>query len=98
MHSHIFGFLMSQLMRFHELLEYKNAMFNGEQEKESIICVRIEKSVPRDHRLSSLSKPRGANRDPQDRFFYPTLTLMIYEPRHEISNNVAYAQSDQSLC
>ena len=23
---------------------------------------------------------------------------MIFEPRHEIFNNVAYAQSDQSLC
>ena len=61
MHSHIFGFLMSQLMHIHELLEYKNAVLNGEQEKVSIICVRIEKSVPRNHRLSSLGKPRDAN-------------------------------------
>ena len=96
MHSHIFGFLMSQLMRFPELLEYKNAIFNGEQEKESIICVRIEKSVPRDHHLSSLGKPLDAKRDPGDVFFYPTLTLMIYGPRHEISNNVVCATSKAS--
>ena len=34
------------------------------EEKESIIKVRIgyEKSVPRDHRLSSLGKPSDANR------------------------------------
>ena len=38
---------------------------------------RIEKSVPRDHRLSSLGKPRGAKRRSSDTFFYPTLTLMI---------------------
>ena len=33
----------------------------------------LEKSVTHDHRLSSLGKPI----DPRDRFFYPTLTLMI---------------------
>ena len=60
MHSHIFGFLMSQLMRFHELLDYKNAIFNGEREKESIICIRTEKSVPRHLFLSSLGKPIDA--------------------------------------
>ena len=48
-HSHVFGFLMLQLMRIHEFLEYKNAVFNGEQERISIICIRIEKSVPHDH-------------------------------------------------
>ena len=37
---------------------------------------RIEKSVPRDHRLSSLGKPCDAG-DPREGFFYPTLTLMI---------------------
>ena len=38
----------------------------------------IEKSVPRDHRLSSLGKPDVMpNGDPRDGFFYPTLTLMI---------------------
>ena len=43
---------------------------------------RIEKSVPRGHRLSSLCKPRAAKRWPQNRFFYPTLTLLIdsYNP------------------
>ena len=35
------------------------------------------KSVSRDHRLSSLGKPRDGKRDPRDGFFYPTLTLMI---------------------
>ena len=37
---------------------------------------RIEKSIPLDHRLSSanLMIPLG---DPQDGFFFPTLTLMI---------------------
>ena len=38
---------------------------------------RIEKSVPRDHRLSSLGKPLDASRDPRDRFSYPILTLLI---------------------
>ena len=37
-------------------------MFNGEQEKAFIFRVRvgIEKSVPLDHRLSSLGKPPDA--------------------------------------
>ena len=40
-----------------------NEVFSGEQEKESIIREDgIEKSVPRDQRLSSLGKPRDANR------------------------------------
>ena len=38
---------------------------------------RIEKSVPRDHRLSSLGKPRDAKRRSSGGFFYPTLTLMM---------------------
>ena len=33
---------------------------------------------------------------PPDRFFYPTLTLMIIEPVHEISNNVVCAASKAS--
>ena len=39
----------------------KSAKFNGEQEKESIICVRGDrKFVPLDHSLSSLGKPLDA--------------------------------------
>ena len=38
----------------------------------------MEKSVPRDHRLLSLCKPRNAKHgNPWDRFFYPTPTLVI---------------------
>ena len=37
----------------------------------------IEKSVHRDHHLSSLGKPRDANRRSSGKFFYPTLTLMM---------------------
>ena len=42
----------------------ENEELIGEQEKSSIICVEdgIEKSVPRDHNLSSLDKPCDANR------------------------------------
>ena len=40
-----------------------NTVLNGEQEKESIYRVKMDKkSVPLDHRLSSLSKPGDANR------------------------------------
>ena len=60
--------------RIQGLLEayFKINKNSGEQEKESIILVRvgkrihyscegrIEKSVPRDHRLTSLGKPRDA--------------------------------------
>ena len=35
---------------------------------------RVEKSVPRDHRLSSLVMTNG---DPRGGFFHPTLTLTI---------------------
>ena len=38
---------------------------------------RIEKSVPRDHRLTLLGKPRDAERRSSGRIFYPTLKLMI---------------------
>ena len=47
------------------LLLNKNS---GGQEKESIIRVRVRYNNP------SLVMPNG---DPQDRFFYPTLILMI---------------------
>ena len=43
-------------------LENENVVFNGEQEKESIICdYGIEKSIPRDHHLSSLGMPQDGN-------------------------------------
>ena len=44
--------------------QYENAVFNGKQEKESIIRVRmgIEKSAPCDHHLSSPGKPRDTKR------------------------------------
>ena len=41
------------------------------------VLVWNKKSIPRDHCLSSLSKPRDKDGDPQNRVFYPTLTLMI---------------------
>ena len=42
----------------------KNEIFSGEQEKESIICVKIKQKnpLPLDHHLSSLSKHHDANR------------------------------------
>ena len=51
----------------------------GEQEKESIICVRVGYNDPSlgitaCHHSASLVMPNG---DPRDAFFYPTLTLMI---------------------
>ena len=45
-----------------------NAVFNGEQEKEKIICVRMG------WKNLSLVMPNG---DPLDGFFHPTLTLVI---------------------
>ena len=40
---------------------------------------RIEDSVSRDYRLSSLGKPRDTKRRSPGRiFFYPSLTLMMY--------------------
>ena len=56
--------LLSMFRNFWEPFLNLNVVFNGEQEKESIIHFedRIENSVPRDHRLSSLGKPRDANR------------------------------------
>ena len=54
-------FHLSVLRHFWKLI-LKNSV---EQEKESIIRVmvaRIEKTVLRDHRLSSLGKPRDDNR------------------------------------
>ena len=46
--------------------------------KKNYLCEGwIEKSIPRDHRLSSLGKPHDAKgSDPRDGFFYPTLTFM----------------------
>ena len=38
---------------------------------------KIEKSVPLDHSLSSLGKPRDAKGRSSGRYFNPTLTLMI---------------------
>ena len=41
--------------------EYEDTLFKGEQENEYYSCGNgIEKSVPCDHRLSSLGKPRDA--------------------------------------
>ena len=44
--------------------QYKNAVLSGKQEKRIHFSCEDgkEKSVPRDHRLSSLEKPRDANR------------------------------------
>ena len=50
---------------------------SGEQEKESIIHVRVKIrpfGITVCHHLASLVMPNG---DPRDGFFYPTLTLMI---------------------
>ena len=52
---------------------------SGEQEKESIICVRVGEKNPSlgitiCHHSASLVMP---NDDPRDGFFYPTLTLRI---------------------
>ena len=57
----------------------ENALFNGEQEKESIICVRMGLKKPSlaitiCHHSASIVM---SNSDPRDGFFYPTLTLMI---------------------
>ena len=69
--------------RFQELLEaflkYKNVIFNGEQEKEFIIPVRMRYKnmylvITVCHHSASLVMPNG---DPRDRFFYTTLTIMI---------------------
>ena len=54
--------------------EYKNAVFKCVQEKESIL---IEKSVARDHCLSSLGSLVMPIGDPRDGFFYLTLILII---------------------
>ena len=44
-------------------LKYKNVVFSGEQEKNiHYLCEDgIERSIPQDHRLSSLGKTRDAN-------------------------------------
>ena len=53
------------IMSSHEFLgaffKHENAVFNGEQEKIHYSCEEgIEKSVPCDHRLSSVDKSRDA--------------------------------------
>ena len=53
------------------LFKYKNVEFNAEQEKESIICVRMGKknlslAITICHHSESLVMPNG---DPLDRFF-----------------------------
>ena len=65
--------------------KYENALFKGEQENEYYFCENgIEKSVPRDHHLSSLGKPCDSKRrssrqiflfrpHTHDRFFYKPL-------------------------
>ena len=55
-----------------------NAVFNGEQEKESIMCVSVAYKnlsfgITICHQSASLVMPKG---DSRDRFFYPTHTLM----------------------
>ena len=50
---------------------------NGEQEKESIIYIKVEKKLLQItvcHHSANLVMPNG---DPRNRFFYPTLTLTI---------------------
>ena len=42
----------------------------------ALVC-EIEKSIPRDHRLSSLIKPWMPKGDPRDRFYCPVLTFMM---------------------
>ena len=65
--------------RIHDLLGYEHALFNGEQEKEFIICVTIElKELSIAITVCDLSASlMMQNRDPQDEFFYPTLILMM---------------------
>ena len=58
--------------------KYKNAVFNGEQEKESIIHVRMGLKNPSlaiivCHHSACLMMPNG---DPRDKFFFPTLTFI----------------------
>ena len=47
------------------------------KKKNSLFVWGWEKSVPRDHRLSSLASHVMPNGDPRDGFFYPTFTLMM---------------------
>ena len=70
---------MSRFSVFKELFKYKNAVLNGEQEKETINRVRLGEKNPSlaiidCHHSASLVMPIG---DSRDRFFYLTLTLMI---------------------
>ena len=57
----------------------KNSEFKGEQENEYIICVRMGLKNPSlritvCHHSANFVMPKGES---QDRFFYPTLTLMM---------------------
>ena len=61
--------------------KHENAVFNGEQERESISRVRVGKKNPLlgtsiCHRSASLLMP---NVDPGDEFLYPTIALMIMD-------------------
>ena len=75
--------------------QVKDAVFSGKTRKIIHYSCEggIEKSVPRDHHLSSLGKPRDAYRGSSGQIFYPTLTLMmdsyynypqnfLYKPAH----------------
>ena len=64
------GIILSMKMRF---------FLNGEQEKSFHYLFKgvIDKSIPGDHHLSSLVKPRDAKRCASGQINYPTLILMI---------------------
>ena len=75
----VFKKFRNQIFKLYLSLNYKNAVFEGEQEKESIIRVRmglknLSLTITVCHHSASLVMPIG---DPRDGFFYPTLTLMI---------------------
>ena len=68
--------------------KYEHAVFNGEQESESIIRVGMGKKNPSleitvCHHSASLLM---SNCDPQDGFFYPTLQFLLYT-RNQISKS-----------
>ena len=56
----------------------KNEVFSGDQEKASIICVRMRENpslvITVCHHSASLVMPNG---DPRDGYFYPILKLMM---------------------
>ena len=79
--------------------------FFGEQEKEYTICVKmgLKNPPPRIHRLSSLGKPRDANRRSSRRIFYPALKLMMRSymitpgPVEPLSDDVCTAPSELEI-